>query len=103
MGGAKKDRLYLAGKPAVIMLCGLQGSGKTTHCAKLAKYLKKKGEAKNPLIGCLRFQRPAAVEQLKTLGQQIGVPVFSIPGEKDPVRVAKEALEASQSREVMMS
>jgi len=91
MGGGEEG-LDLSGEPAVIMLCGLQGSGKTTHCAKLAKYLKKKGQAKHPLLAACDLQRPAAVEQLKTLGQQMGVPVFSLPGEKDPIRVAREAL-----------
>ncbi|MBA2369591.1 MAG: signal recognition particle protein [Candidatus Protochlamydia sp.] len=90
--GGEEAKLYLEGKPAVIMLCGLQGSGKTTHCAKLARYLKKKGLCKNPLMAACDLQRPAAVEQLKTLGQQINVPVFFLEGEKDPIRVAKEAL-----------
>lgn len=91
MGGGEEP-LKLKDTPAVIMMCGLQGSGKTTHCAKLAKYLKKKGEAKNPLLAACDLQRPAAVEQLRVLGEQIGVPVFILPGEKDPVKVAKEAL-----------
>lgn len=95
MGGSEEG-LNLTGQPAVVMLCGLQGSGKTTHCAKLAKYLKKKGLAKNPLLAACDLQRPAAVEQLKTLGEQIHVPVFSLPGEKDPIRVAKEALKQAK-------
>ena len=95
MGGSEEG-IHLSGQPTVIMLCGLQGSGKTTHCAKLAKYLKKKGEAKNPLLAACDLQRPAAIDQLKTLGQQIGVPVFSLPGEKDPIRVAKEALKQAK-------
>lgn len=88
--GEGEAELQLSTQPAVIMLCGLQGSGKTTQCAKLARYLKKNGLAKNPLLAACDLQRPAAVEQLKTLGQQIGVPVFSLPGEKDPLRVVKE-------------
>jgi signal recognition particle subunit SRP54 len=95
MGGSEEG-LNLSGQPTVIMLCGLQGSGKTTHCAKLAKYLKKRGEAKHPLLAACDLQRPAAIDQLKTLGQQIGVPVFSLPGEKDPIRVAKEALKQAK-------
>lgn len=95
MGGSEAD-LHLSGQPAVLMVCGLQGSGKTTHCAKLAKYLKKKGQAKNPLLAACDLQRPAAIEQLKTLGHQIGVPVFSLEGEKDPLRVAKEALKCAK-------
>lgn len=92
MGGEEPSLNLKSGQPAVVMMCGLQGSGKTTHCAKLAKYLKKKGECKNPLIAACDLQRPAAVEQLQTLGNQIGVPVFAISGEIDPVKVAKAAL-----------
>lgn len=95
MGGGESD-LKLEGKPSVIMLCGLQGSGKTTHSVKLARYLKKKGLSKNPLLAACDLQRPAAIEQLVTLGRQIEVPVFTIPGEKDPVKVAREALEKAQ-------
>lgn len=95
MGGDEAE-LLLTGKPAVVMLCGLQGSGKTTQCAKLAKYFKKKGLAQNPLLAACDLQRPAAIEQLKTLGKQIGVPVFSLEGEKDPIRVAKEALKQAK-------
>jgi signal recognition particle subunit SRP54 len=91
MGGDEAS-LDLQKKPAVIMLCGLQGSGKTTQCAKLAKLLKKQGKCKNPLLAACDLQRPAAVEQLKILGLQIGIPVLSIPNEKDPVKVAKTAL-----------
>lgn len=90
--GEGEAPLRLNEKPSVVMLCGLQGAGKTTQCAKLAKYLKKKGECKKPLLAACDLQRPAAIEQLVTLGQQINVPVFTMPGEKDPVRVAKEAL-----------
>lgn len=95
MGGGESD-LKLEGKPSVIMLCGLQGSGKTTHSVKLARYLKKKGLSKNPLLAACDLQRPAAIEQLVTLGRQIEVPVFTIPGEKDPVKVARQALEKAQ-------
>lgn len=94
--GGQEAGLNLEKNPAVVMLCGLQGSGKTTHCAKLAKYLKKKGQYKNPLLVACDLQRPAAIEQLKTLGQQIGVAVFFIPGENDPIRVAKEALKQAK-------
>lgn len=82
-------------KLTIIMLCGLQGSGKTTHCAKLARFLKKNQKCKNPLLAACDLQRPAAIEQLKTLGKQIDVPVFSVAGEQDPVKVAKKALEAA--------
>lgn len=92
MGGGESSLNIKEQKPAVIMVCGLQGAGKTTHCAKLARYLKKKGECQNPLLAACDLQRPAAIDQLKALGNQIGVPVFTLPGEKDPVKVAKEAL-----------
>jgi len=92
MGGGEASLELQTANPSVVMMCGLQGAGKTTHCAKLAKYLKKKGESKSPLLAACDLQRPAAVDQLKALGGHIGVPVFSIPGENDPVKVAKEAL-----------
>lgn len=90
--GGQEEKLNVDGQPGVIMLCGLQGSGKTTQSAKLARYLKKKSEAKNPLLAACDLQRPAAIEQLKTLGQQIGVPVFSLESEKNPIKVASAAL-----------
>lgn len=89
--GGEEGKLNLKGDPAKILLCGLQGSGKTTHAAKLAKYLKTKFGRK-PLMVALDLQRPAAIEQLKILGEKIEVPVFSIDGESNPVKVAKEAL-----------
>lgn len=92
MGGGEAPLNIKGEKPAVIMMCGLQGAGKTTHCAKLAKYLKKKGEAQKPLLVACDLQRPAAIAQLQTLGNQIGMPVFTMPGESDPLKVAKEAL-----------
>jgi signal recognition particle subunit SRP54 len=97
--GEGEAPLDLKQKPAVIMMCGLQGAGKTTHCAKLAKYLKKKGECKTPLMVACDLQRPAAIQQLKTLGEQIGVPVFSMEGETDPVKVAKAALIEQKNKE----
>lgn len=90
--GNEEAKLDLGSKPAVIMVCGLQGSGKTTLCAKLAKFLKKKGECKNPLLAACDLQRPAAIDQLKVLGDQIGLTVFTIANEKNPVNVAKAAL-----------
>lgn len=91
MGGTEQE-LSLDGKPAVIMLCGLQGSGKTTHCVKLAKFLKKNGKCQKPLLAACDLQRPAAIDQLRTLGEQCGIPVFTQPNEQDPVAVAKAAL-----------
>src|SRR3954465_8797435 len=72
--------------PTVIMLCGLQGSGKTTTCGKLARLLATQG--RKPLLVAADLQRPAAIEQLKVIGQQPGVPVYSEPG-ADPVRVCQ--------------
>ena len=89
MGGASSD-IEWKGHPGVILIAGLNGSGKTTFSGKLALYLKKKG-IKVMLAACDTF-RPAAIEQLRTLGAQVDVPVFSIDGEKDPVKVAKAAI-----------
>lgn len=94
--GSEESPLDLKFKPNVILLCGLQGSGKTTHCAKLAAYLQKKHPQKRTLLAACDLQRPAAVEQIKKLASQIDVPVFSIEGEKNPVRVAKEALQKAK-------
>lgn len=96
--GGEEASLALEGTPAVIMVCGLQGSGKTTFCAKLAKWLKKQGKAKKPLLAACDLQRPAAVEQLKTLGSQIGVEVFAEAGMADPVKVANAALKRAKEQ-----
>lgn len=92
--GSEEEPLVLKSSPSVIMLCGLQGSGKTTHSAKLANYLLQKN--KRVLLSACDLQRPAAVEQLKKLGAQINVPVFSIDGEKNPIQVASLALEKAK-------
>ena len=95
MGGEQKP-LNLSPKklPAVIMVAGLQGSGKTTFCAKLALRLKKNG--KQPLLVAADVYRPAAVDQLKALGQQVDVPVFAIE-EQDAMKAALQGLEAARS------
>ncbi|MGM0587533.1 MAG: signal recognition particle protein [Bacteroidota bacterium] len=80
--------------PTVILVAGLQGSGKTTFCSKLAKHLKSKG--KNPLLAAADVYRPAAIDQLKTLADSIEVPVYSIE-QQDAVRVAKEAVSMAKS------
>lgn len=90
MGGGE-GKLNLQSSVTKILLCGLQGSGKTTHAAKLAYYLKSK-MGKKPLLVALDLQRPAAVEQLRVLGEKIEVPVFALNGETNPVKVAKAAL-----------
>ncbi len=89
--GASESTLELKKPIAKILLCGLQGAGKTTHAAKLAKLLKEKF-SKRPLLVALDLQRPAAILQLETLAKQIDVPVFSIPNEKNPIVIAREAL-----------
>lgn len=90
--GSDLSGVTLEGKPAVVMVCGLQGSGKTTFCAKLARFLKKEGKCQKPLLAACDLQRPAAVEQLTTLGQQAGIAVFALKDEKDPLAVVREAL-----------
>ena len=88
--GGQKSEISLDGRPAVIEMVGLQGSGKTTSAAKLALHLK--GRGRYPLLVAADLSRPAAVSQLKTLGRQIGVPVFD-PGERrDAVQVAREGV-----------
>ncbi len=88
MGGTQAPFTLPSAKPVVIMMAGVQGSGKTTACAKLARTMKEKG--KHPLLVAADLQRPAAVEQLFTLGGEIGVPVVS--DGKDAVKVSKAAL-----------
>ncbi len=92
--GGEGTKLSLKSKPAVILLIGLQGSGKTTTAAKLANYLKKQG--KKVLMTSADVYRPAAMLQLKKLGDQIGVPVFLEEGEKDAVKIAEDALKKAK-------
>lgn len=89
MGGEKID-INIKGDPAVILMSGLQGSGKTTFSGKLANYLKKQG--RQVLLVACDVYRPAAVEQLKVLGEQVGVEVYAEPENKSPVSIAKNAL-----------
>jgi signal recognition particle subunit SRP54 len=93
LGGQKSD-LQLSGNPAVILIAGLQGSGKTTFSAKLAKQLKAKG--RNPLLVACDVYRPAAIDQLKVLGAQAEIAVFSLEGSKDPVQIANEAIKQAK-------
>ncbi len=90
MGSDSQD-INLKGSPAVVLVAGLNGSGKTTFSGKLALNIKSKRGMKVLLAACDTF-RPAAIEQLKTLGAQIGVEVFSIEGETDPIKVATAAI-----------
>jgi signal recognition particle subunit SRP54 len=96
--GGEEAPLNLSQEPSFFLVCGLQGSGKTTFSAKLARFLKKKGDVQRPLLIACDLQRPAAVEQLQILGSQIGVPVFSIAGEKDPRVVAKKGAEHARAQ-----
>ena len=93
LGGETIDIVYNSKPPTVVMMAGLQGSGKTTSSAKLARWFKSQG--RNPLLVGADLQRPAAVEQLRTLGGQIDVPVFSDPS--DPVTVAAKAIDEARS------
>ncbi len=88
--GSDASDINVKGNPGIVLVAGLNGSGKTTFSGKLALYLKKKG-VKVMLAACDTF-RPAAIEQLKTLAEQVQVPVYSEDGEKDPVKVARNAV-----------
>ena len=90
MGGASED-IRIEGNPAVILIAGLQGSGKTTFSGKLASYLKRQG--RSVLLTACDIYRPAAIDQLKILGQQVGVEVYAEPENKDAIKIAKAALE----------
>ena len=92
LGGTALRITYASRPPTVVLLAGLQGSGKTTNAAKLARWFKQQG--RNPLLVGADLQRPAAVEQLRVLGGQVRVPVFSEPS--DPVAVAKRGLAEAQ-------
>jgi len=90
--GAERSGIKFSDRiPSVILMVGLQGSGKTTFSAKLAKYLKSKG--RNPLLAACDVYRPAAIEQLRILGKQIGIPVYTDDNEKDPVKISNAAIQ----------
>ena len=97
LGGQKQD-ISVTGKPAVVLMSGLQGSGKTTCSAKLAKYLKEKQSKRVLLVAC-DIYRPAAIDQLKILGEQIEVAVFAEPENKNPVDIAKKALQHAKANQ----
>ena len=88
--GGEEERIKFASKPPTVnMMCGLKGSGKTTHSGKLALMLKRQG--RRPLLVACDIYRPAAIEQLKVVGEKAGAPVFEM-GKKNPVKIAKEAV-----------
>src|SRR6476619_3735820 len=89
LGGETLKLNYASRPPTVVLMAGLQGSGKTTNTAKLARWFKQQG--RNPLLVGADLQRPAAVDELRTLGRQIDVPVFSEPG--DPVNTAGRGID----------
>lgn len=95
--GGETAVLNLAGNPSVILMSGLQGSGKTTFSGKLAKSLKSE-KGKRPLLVACDVYRPAAVEQLKVLGSQIDVPVYSEPDSKNPVDIALNAIKEAKAK-----
>jgi signal recognition particle subunit SRP54 len=96
MGGSETE-LDLAGNPAVILIAGLQGSGKTTFSGKLANYLKTK-KGKSPMLVAADIYRPAAIEQLKILGDQINIEVYSEPGNKDAVAIVQNAIKDAKTK-----
>ena len=96
MGGETAD-INLEGRPAVILMAGLQGSGKTTFSGKLARMLKAKKNRRPLLVACDVY-RPAAIDQLKVLADQIGVPMYTEPGSKDPVQIAQNAIREAKAK-----
>jgi signal recognition particle subunit SRP54 len=95
-GAAAAGRLVFVPKsPSVLMLCGLQGAGKTTLAGKLAAHLRKQG--RNPILAACDVQRPAAIKQLQVVGEQVKTPVFTLGGSADPVRIAREAVAWAQA------
>ena len=97
MGPVDNRIYYVEPGPTIIMMAGLQGSGKTTTCGKLAQHIIRQG--KKPMLVACDLQRPAAVDQLGIVGEQAGVPVFRIEGEKNPVKVARKSLNWAQGND----
>jgi len=96
LGGESKP-ISLTGSPAIILIAGLQGSGKTTFSGKLASHLKSKG--KNPLLVACDVYRPAAINQIKVLGEQVGVSVFANEENKNPVSIAQDAIKHAKANQ----
>lgn len=90
--GGQAEGIHVKGKPGIVLIAGLQGSGKTTFAGKLANYLKSKKQHRPLLVACDVY-RPAAIDQLSVLGEQIGVPVFKNIESKDPVSIARDAIQ----------
>ena len=96
MGGEAAE-LHLNGRPSIVLMSGLQGSGKTTFSGKLANMLKQK-QHHNPLLVACDVYRPAAIEQLKVVGEQIGVPVYSEPDNKNVIEIANNAIHEAKAK-----
>jgi signal recognition particle subunit SRP54 len=96
MGGTNSKITYSPKGFTVLLIAGLQGSGKTTTCGKLAAYLKKNG--KNPMLAACDVYRPAAIDQLEIVGKSVGVPVFTMRESKDPERIAEEAAKEAERK-----
>ncbi|MCK5691972.1 MAG: signal recognition particle protein [Bacteroidales bacterium] len=95
--GGENEAINLKGNPTVILIAGLQGSGKTTFSGKLANHLKSK-QGKQPLLVAGDVYRPAAIEQLKVVGDQVGVPVYTEEGNMNPVKIAKAAIKEAKQK-----
>ena len=96
MMGEEESKLNIEGKrPSIILLCGLQGAGKTTHAGKLANIIKKRH--RTPLLVACDIYRPAAVQQLQIVGKQVDVPVFSMGTQVNPVDIAKAGVEEAKT------
>lgn len=95
--GGNESEIQIQGNPGIVLMSGLQGSGKTTFSGKLANYLKTKKNKKPLLVACDVY-RPAAIDQLHVLGEQLGIEVFSNKEEKDPVKIATEAVNYAKSK-----
>lgn len=95
--GSENEPIHLKGNPTVILIAGLQGSGKTTFSGKLALYLKNK-QGKNPLLVAGDVYRPAAIDQLRVIGEQVNVPVYTEDGNMNPVKIAKAAVKEAKMK-----
>ena len=95
--GGETESINTSGSPAIILIAGLQGSGKTTFSGKLAQHLKSKG--RNPLLVACDVYRPAAINQIRVLGEQVGVPVYAEDDVKDPVGIANKAIQHAKAKQ----
>ena len=95
--GGESEEINLTGKPAVILMAGLQGSGKTTHTGKIAQFLKNKRGRSVMVVACDVY-RPAAIDQLEVVAKQVGVEIYTERGNNDPVKIAQNAIKLAQSK-----